>query len=197
MIFKNNFKMTDKNYKRLFLGISLGKEICDYFNKLAISLVEINSNIKPVLTQNIHITLKFLGNISNNDLSNVCSLISISLNKVESFIFDIDDSLDGFPKLTNARILFGKVNRGTENIKNIFEIIEADLSKIGFKSDEKNFIPHITIARMKIPVNFTGSFDNLKLKKFKNIGCDKVTLFESILSPKGAVYLNEKEFLLN
>ena len=193
---ENNIQISNKNYKRLFIGISLSKKICNYFYELTLNLSKINSYIKPVPSQNIHITLKFLGNVEINDLNNVYSNIEFSLREIKSFQFTINDFFDGFPKLSTSRILFGTISKGSEEMENIFEVIKENLSKIGFNRDEKKFIPHITIARMKFPVNFIGLFDNLKLKKFENIKCNKIILFESILSGRGPQYLIEKEFLL-
>jgi len=193
---ETNNKIIDKRYKRLFIGISLSKGICDYFYNLTLNLSKENNNIKPIPPQNIHITLKFLGNVKTQELENIYSNIELSLKDIKNFKFNINDNLDGFPKITSSRILFASIGDGSAQMEEIFEKIKKNLSKIGFNRDEKKFIPHITIARMKLPINFTGLIENLNLKKFENIKCDKIILFESILSSKGPQYLIEKVFVL-
>ena len=70
------------------------------------------------------------------------------------------------------------------------------MSDIGIEKDVRKFIPHITIARMKKPVNLEDLTANIKLEKFDNNICDKIILYESILSRTGPEYIIEKEFLL-
>lgn len=193
---ENNLQSRDKESKRLFIGISLSEEICNYFYDLMLNLSKINKDIQPIPAQNIHITLKFLGNVKESDLESITANIKLSLKESESFKFNIENSLDGFPRLSASRIIFGTIGGGRSEMENLFNIIKDNVSKIGFNREEKKFIPHITIARMKFPVNFTDLIENSQFKIFKNISCNKVILFESILSRKGPEYLIEKEFLL-
>lgn len=193
---ENNLQSRDKESKRLFIGISLSEEICNYFYDLMLNLSKINKDIQPIPPQNIHITLKFLGNVKESDLESITANIKLSLKESESFKFNIENSLDGFPRLSASRIIFGTIGDGSSEMENLFNIIKDNVSKIGFNREEKRFIPHITIARMKFPVNFADLIENLQFKIFKNISCNKVILFESILSRKGPEYLIEKEFLL-
>ncbi len=185
----------DKNYKRLFIGIKLADEICNYFYNLTLKLSSENINIKPVPEQNIHITLKFLGNIKKDEIDKICKTISSSLKSKSDFKFNIGNSLDGFPEFSSSRILYGVIREGSKKIEELYYAIENSLAGIGLEKDIRKFIPHITIARMKSPVNFAVLTANIQLKEFKNNICDKVILFESILSRRGPDYLIEKEFL--
>jgi len=184
----------DKKYKRLFVGVGLKEEVCSYFYDLTLRLSDSNKDIRPIPKQNIHITLKFLGNIKKSEIDKIYKSIEASLESKNSFKFHIAGLLDGFPKLSSARILYGVIGEGNEKLGELQHIVDSSLADIGFESDERKFIPHITIARMKNPVNFTSLTACIKLKEFKDNTCDKVILFESILSRKGSIYLVEKEF---
>lgn len=191
---ENKLLETNKELKRLFIGISLEKEICEYFHKLTLDLSKINKDVRVIPPQNVHITLKFLGNIKKEDIDIIYENIGISLEGFKSFKFDLSSILDGFPRVSAARILFGTIGNGSEEMEKLFMKVKDGISKIGIDREEKRFIPHFTLARMKFPINFTGLLENIEIKEFKNIKCSKVTLFESILSRKGPEYLPEKEY---
>jgi RNA 2',3'-cyclic 3'-phosphodiesterase len=186
----------DKELKRLFIGISLGEEICEYFYGLTMDLSKINKDIRAIPPQNIHITLKFLGNIKKDEVDVISKNIELSLKGFKSFRFDLSRMLDGFPKTAAARILFGTIEKGSEEMENLFTKIKDGISKMGMDREEKKFIPHFTLARMKFPINFTEMLENIKVEEFKDISCNKIILFESILSRKGPEYLIEKEYYL-
>jgi len=188
---------TDKEFKRLFIGINLEKEICEYFHKLTLDLSKINKDVRVIPPQNVHITLKFLGNIKKEDIDIIYENIGRSLKGFKSFVFDLNNILDGFPRLSAARILFGTIGSGSEEMENLFIKVKEGISKIGIDREEKRFIPHFTLARMKFPINFAGMLENIKIEEFKNIKCSKIILFESILSRKGPEYLIEKEYVLS
>jgi 2'-5' RNA ligase len=193
---ENKLLKTNNESKRLFIGISLEKEICEYFHGLTLELSKINKDVRVIPPQNIHITLKFLGNIKKDDIDIIYENIGVSLKGFKSFKFDLNSMLDGFPRTSAARILFGTIGKGSEEMENLFIKVKDGISKMGIDREEKKFIPHFTLARMKFPINFAGMLENLKIEEFKDIKCAKVILFESILSRKGPEYLIEKEYNL-
>ncbi|MCE5328870.1 RNA 2',3'-cyclic phosphodiesterase [bacterium] len=174
---EKSFHVNDKESKRLFIGISLADKIRSYFYDLTLKLSAESKDIKPVPEQNIHVTLKFLGNVKKSEINKIYKTISSSLELKNDFKFDISSSLDGFPKFSSSRILYGVIGEGNKKIEELYHTIEDSLSGIGFEKDVRKFIPHITIARMKDLVNFTGLTANLQLKEFKDNICDKVILF--------------------
>ncbi|MCL6087363.1 MAG: RNA 2',3'-cyclic phosphodiesterase [Actinobacteria bacterium] len=182
--------------KRLFIAINLSEEVCDYFYDISSKLSKHHKEIKPVPSQNIHITLKFLGNIKENEIKQICHNVGKFLKEIKSFKFEINGLLDSFPRLSASRILYGVIGKGSGEIENLYYKIEKSLSELGTRKEEKKFIPHITIARMKMPVNLTEFPANLNLKEFKNNVCSKVVLYESILSGDIPKYRVEREFLL-
>ncbi|HEX7561158.1 MAG TPA: 2'-5' RNA ligase family protein, partial [Candidatus Humimicrobiaceae bacterium] len=81
---------------------------------------------------------------------------------------------------------------------NVFKALENNLAKIQINKDERKFIPHITIARIRGKLNI-GTADLIKkisLGYKGSIICSKITLFESRLKPAGADYIILEEFAL-
>ena len=106
--------------------------------------------------------------------------------------------MEHFLAIHSARILFAPVEDTAGQIANIFKALENNLAKIKIKKEERKFIPHITIARIRENLNI-GTADLIKkisLNFKDSIICSKITLFESRLKPAGADYIILEEFAL-
>ena len=125
--------------------------------------------------------------------------ISDTAEAFGSFSFTLGTIIGSFPAyISSARILFVPVEDTAGQIANVFNSLENNLAKIKIKKDERKFIPHITIARIRENLN-TGTADLIKKVSFNfkgSIVCSKITLFESRLKPSGADYIILKEFAL-
>ena len=184
-------------HKRIFIGIRIPQNICEYYYDLVVNLSKSNKYVKPIIPKNIHLTLKFIGTIEIKKLEKMKMVLEKELKNVKCFEYNIKDRLDGFPRFKNARILYGVIGNGSNDIENIYKRIENSISFLGLKTEKKKFVPHITIARLKNDVDLSLiGIEKSVLKDFKKIKCDKITIYESILSPSGADYVVEKEIYL-
>lgn len=150
-------------------------------------LLKIKSEIKDVKyvnKNNLHITVKFLGETSDSKISTINSILYNIANKMRNFQFSIS-GISGFPERKKARVLFFDVIEGEKFMNEIAARIENDLSKIGFEK-ENNFKPHITFARAKI-----GTV-NLEVVNFFDYKIDGsvlgLNLIKSTLTPSGSLY---------
>lgn len=182
--------------KRLFIGVGLPEEVTHYFYNLAKALSYKNQIIKPIQFENIHLTIKFIGDTKIDEITKISQSIKDAVKEFHAFNFSIINKLEGFPNFLNARILYGAIGKGTSEFTNLFINVEDELEKIGISKEQKKFIPHITIARMKKNISFLNITDELDLKKFDDLDCDKINLYESVLSKEGANYFVLNEFCL-
>jgi len=174
-------------HKRIFIGIRIPQDICMYYYDLANFFSKSNKYIKPVIPKNIHFTLKFIGSIEIEKLERMKMALEEELKNVKCFEYDIEGKLDGFPKFENARILYGVIGNGRIDIEKIFKMIEKSISFLRLETEKNKFVPHITIARIKNNINLSLiALEKFTLKDFKRIKCDRITIYESILSPSGA-----------
>lgn len=152
------------------------------------------AHIKFVKPENIHITMKFLGNVSFN----LINRISKKLQKIEFDSFQAElKGVGVFPRLAHPRIVWIGITKGSDNLKKIFSQIEQILGKLGFQQDIKGFSPHITIARVKSLENKTILIDLIKNKSMYNIGeiqISSMKLKKSELTPKGPIYSTINQF---
>lgn len=143
--------------------------------------------------ENLHLTLKFLDNLSKRQKEKVEQILSsINFRK-----FPIETGEVGFfPDDKKPRILWVKlIAYDIEDLKNV---IENNLEKIGIPKEKKEFSSHVTIARIKKIKNKTGFFQKLKevtpSKMF--FIAQEFSLVKSVLTPKGPKYSVLRDFNL-
>lgn len=109
-------------------------------------LLGTGADLKLVEPKNIHVTIRFLGNIT----SATAEKIGEELKKVQFTPFNIKISgVGAFPNMHYPRVLWAGITEGAAQLKEIFNQIEPRLRSLGFAPDPKGFSPHLTIARVK------------------------------------------------
>jgi 2'-5' RNA ligase len=148
----------------------------------------LGGDLKPVEPENIHLTLKFLGNISTSKLAELKS----TLQQLAFPAFSIEIKGAGaFPNLNHMNVIWGGIEEGWTHVEQIYEQVENLLSPLGFKREDRPFSPHITIARVRSgrKRDEIGNFlRHLSEESFGTLPVNKVRLIQSILSPAGPKY---------
>ena len=156
-------------------------------------LVNAGADLKLVKPQNIHVTMRFLGNIS---LSMV-DLIHEEMKQISFAPFDIElRGLGAFPSLRYARVVWAGILKGVDELVNIFDQLEPRLRRLGFKPDRKGFSPHLTIARVRTgrhKAELIRCVEDLADYEFGVINADWLRLKKSVLTPKGPIYTTLRE----
>ena len=152
------------------------------------------ANVKLVEPENVHITLKFLG---ETDEALVDKILDIMKSAVEVMKpFDIKFIGSGvFPNQNYIKVMW----IGIENIEQISKIakkIDEQTSKLGFEKEKRDFSAHLTIARIKSARNkdkLLQIIEKYKDVEFGVFNVNQITLKKSELTPKGPIYTNLKE----
>jgi|Deesub1362B_J571_1020462.scaffolds.fasta_scaffold00003_507 2'-5' RNA ligase len=134
----------------------------------------------------LHITLKFLGEVSDERLT----IIKESLDKIRGRPFTIYiNGLGGFPNLRRPRVIFFDVAE-SEELSVIFRQVEEFMANISFPKESRRFKPHITLARIKSfrPLNEKLYNFLLHFSVQEKIQINDVRLKKSTLTPSGAIY---------
>jgi 2'-5' RNA ligase len=146
--------------------------------------------IKWVAFQNLHITLKFLGEIDENMKVEMGPVVAGVCRKYKPFQVRLQ-GLGCFPGPKNPRVLWVGVGEGSTQLCDLAAELENGLAPLGFK-EEKRFHPHLTIGRIK---KFCKVDDILARNiSTDTFGVDSVMLFRSILKPEGPVYEELERF---
>ncbi len=183
---------------RTFIAIDLPQEIKEELARLQALLKKSGADVKWVTPKNIHLTLKFLGEISEDTCAKIASVIEGVAAKTAPFAISLA-SLGAFPKIQFPRVIWVALSNGDKETQLLAENLENSLEKLGIPKEERAFSSHITIGRLRSPLNKDKLIEALKKAESyfsgKNLGftADKITLFKSLLGPGGPVYEPLKE----
>ncbi len=162
--------------------------------KLKTSLPKV-SWVKPV---NLHLTLKFLGEISPKQLDSINQIISETVKTITGFKIKLE-SLEAFPNEACARIIWIGTDQAPKALEQIVAQLETKLAGLGIAKEERPFRAHITIGRIKhrlIPSDLAEGINQVKSDMvYENLEFDTrgITLFQSTLGKDGPTYAVLKE----
>jgi len=185
---------------RTFIAIELPKNIKDSLSQLQAELKSSNADVKWVAPENIHLTLKFLGEIDDKKSEKIIQIIEEVAKGKNKFQVRIS-LLGAFPKIGSPRVIWVGIEAGDKETKEIAEELEEKIAKIGVPKEKRPFSSHITIGRLRSPLKREILIKYLKEKsglggKILEFSADKITLFKSTLTPKGPIYEILKETIL-
>lgn len=184
------FKAPNKVSVRSFIAIELTKEFKDKLSKIQDELRKSNADVKWVEPENIHLTLRFLGNVEEKKLEDIKRILERVSEKHPRFSMELSGT-GCFPKMSLPRVIWIGIEKGKEELSKIFLELEDELENIGFKREKRGFSAHITIGRVRTPLNRIRLVEEIKktssLPKL-NSPVNKITLFKSTLTPKGPIY---------
>ena len=181
---------------RSFVSIDLqDQQILSRIASILSSLQSLGGDLKPVELENIHLTLKFLGNVPSSRMTQVKSLL-LKLT-FPTFTAEIKGA-GAFPNLNRMNVIWVGVNEGWSFVEQIYEQVEKLLSSLGFRRENRPFSPHITVARVRSARKrdeIANFLRHLGDESFGSFVVDKVQLKQSILSSSGPKYSTLLEVL--
>ncbi len=182
--------MTDEKLIRTFLAIDLPEEIKIQIENIQNRLKTALRGIRWTRPEGIHLTLKFFGNISENQIYNISGIVEKDTVSIRPFTLNIS-TLGIFPNSKRPRVLWLGIGGSVEILLNLQKEIERDLESIGFKRENRTFKAHLTLGRVKSPKDAKGLSEIIENERVYDTGsfcAGGVTLLKSDLTPQGAIY---------
>ena len=174
---------------RLFVAVDVPDDIKEKLYRDAMFLKRSGVRASYPALSSYHITLKFLGEVAEERLEGIIGALSGAFDHISPF----EASVEGrgvFPGFRNPRVVWGGV-RDEGGFSALKEAVDRALEVLGFGRDDKAFVPHITLGRVKR----AGMEEKRIIRQFCEEGASygsftvsEVVLYRSILRPEGAEY---------
>ena len=183
---------------RCFVAIEIPETIQNQLARIQGTLrnqIEKASWVKP---GNIHLTLKFLGDVDPEDLASIGERIEEAAIRRRSFSLRIG-GLGAFPNFVRPRVIWTGVKTGGEHVCALAQDINVALSYCGFAHDSKKFNPHLTIARLKERIDlrpYTNQYRQYDRIHGAEMSVKTISLIQSQLHPTGAIYSTLQSYSL-
>jgi 2'-5' RNA ligase len=185
---------------RAFIAIELPQEIKDSLARLQQKLKLAGADVKWVEPKNIHLTLKFLGEIDEQAQNRIIVKLEEISCAAKKFVISLA-SCGAFPNTNSPRVIWQGIEQGDKEVSAIATAIETQLESIGIPKENREFSSHITLGRTRSSKNrqeLAQAISEFSLKPLKDkFPASKITLFKSILTPRGPIYETIREFPLS
>jgi 2'-5' RNA ligase len=149
--------------------------------------------IRWIAPSNIHLTVKFLGNIDESKVNAVGEALTSALRPFPPCTINAK-GLGVFPSIKRPRVLW--VGLVGSELTTLAAQVELTLAPLGFSREERGFTPHLTVGRWrqgaKAEPTLAAALDRWKDFDFGPSAIDEVIVFQSVLKPQGAIYTRIK-----
>jgi len=175
------------------IDVPFTSQLKDLFDALQMT----SAQIKLVEPENIHITIKFLGDTPEDHLDTIGKIMEESIQTTHPFTMTLKGT-GVFPNENYIKVLWVGIAHA-EPLIPIVEVLNERLGTIGFKRDTKPFSAHLTIGRMRSSKGKEEILDilhNFSSTHFAQIPVESIKLKQSILTPNGPIYSTKKEIIL-
>ncbi len=175
---------------RTFIAAEVSAEVRAGVGRLIAELAQHNAAVKWVDEQNIHLTIKFLGDVQYVMLNDICRAVAAAVRDFEPFSIRCT-GLGAFPRLSRPRTLWVGLEDEEGQLKQLSAAVEKALAKLRFRRESRPFHPHLTIARIR-DGRRVGDFPQLLAEGDFSVTAsftvEELVVFSSDLSPEGPVY---------
>ena len=176
---------------RCFIAIDIDKPVISRIKDLQLDLKKqtklFNSKLKWVKPENIHLTLKFFGEVTEVQTAQICALVSQTLDSHDRFEINLKGvGCFGSP----ARVLWVGIE-DNDMLSSLQKDLERLMVNAGFPDEQKEFTSHLTLCRIK---SFDAGemvrqlADNYTDIEFGRSKVNAVRVYKSELTPQGAIY---------
>lgn len=170
---------------RTFLAVEVPRPQREAIFSLIQSLRAESLPVKWVNLENLHITLKFLGEADERRIDAIQPVLKDIARHQQPFLVRLA-GIGGFPNRHRPRVLWVGVENGAAEITKLAITLDQELYRYDFLREEKKFHPHLTFGRAQIPLRPRGQFDQEFATEPFTV--QNFTLYKSTLRPEGPLY---------
>ncbi len=175
---------------RTFIAIELEPELRRPLVRLLRESLPPSRDVRWCTENQLHLTLKFLGEVRDAQLPAVCEAAAAAAATVAPFPISLR-GLGGFPGPGSPRVLWCGVDDPTGGCQRWVSAADPRLAALGFEREQRAFQPHITLGRSRSPAGarvFRDVLQSVPPPQTGTMNVTQVIVFESRLLPHGAEY---------
>jgi len=176
---------------RSFVAIDISNEIRVEIDNIIGELKSQVDDIRWVKAASVHLTLKFLGDVSPDIIPSLRSVMEGVAQSAKPFKIEVK-GLGAFPNPRRVRVVWIGVHEPSGVLEKMAVGIDRGMASLGFEPEKRAFRPHLTLGRMRgngrSGKELAGLIDHAINKPAGNFTANEITLFRSDLKPTGAVY---------
>ena len=174
---------------RAFICIEIPPVIKSHIDQLQRELKQPDAHVSWVKPANIHLTIKFLGDVAAAKIESVRFAVERAAESVNAFEIEVG-SAGCFPNARNPRVLWVGISQVPEALSRLHTRIENELAREGFPREPKRFAPHLTIGRARNPNQARATAEALVARGFDPLAfqASEIIVMRSDLHPSGSIY---------
>ncbi len=178
---------------RCFIAIDIDEKnragLSDLQQQLQSSADIKKSDVKWISPENIHLTLKFLGEVEDAKVVEICNIVKDVADRHKNFELDIESV--GYFGGRSAKVLWVGIGDRSNNLGRLQKDLEQQLALAGWPEEARAFSGHLTLCRIRKPaagVKLAQISEDYKDFKLGVMAADSVLVYQSQLTPKGPIY---------
>lgn len=175
---------------RSFIAFDLDDGVKERILEFSKKLKKTNADLKLIKKRNLHLTLKFPGDINNKQKEKVKNKLNSLSKKLEPFEIEFEGG-GVFPNEEYIKVVWVGTGKGSKKVKEVNKGIQKSVKNMDVKESHHEYTPHITIARVKGGEGkdkILEIVEDMKKSKFGSQIFDKIKLKKSVLKGAGPIY---------
>ncbi len=179
---------------RTFISLELPIEIKTGIREIQDQLRKAGVQARWVKPELSHLTLAFLGSITPDKIETIGKILKETASQITLIRLKLS-KIGCFPNPARPRIIFVSLEGELDKLNLLATKIRKELKKVNIYFDEKPFLSHITLGRIKRKQNLSHLIEEIQVKKVEFVA-NQVTLTQSTLTTSGPIYKELKSILL-
>ncbi len=175
---------------RAFIAVSLSVKAFSSLGLLQRDLARSGADVKWTAVEHLHLTLKFLADMSEEQRKKIEELLARVAKGYEPFDIELD-GLGAFPSFQAPRVIWVGLAQGEEKLTRLAEAIEQEGASIFLEREQKPFSVHVTLGRVRSGRHLndlTRLLQTIEWKAPESWSVDTLSLYQSVLSSAGPHY---------
>lgn len=175
---------------RCFLALDLPDALRPQLALVQGELKRSNADVRWVQVGNIHLTLKFFGNVPDNEIDPITQAAREVAAGQAPFKLQVTQA-GAFPGMKNPRVIWLGLGGDLIPLAQMYHRLEKAFAALGHLPEGRPFNPHLTLGRVKSPANrhrLAQALEKLAPLNWPPFQVNEIILFKSTLTPKGSIY---------